>query len=42
MATSIPPHNLAEVIEAVKAYMLDENITTRELMRAGFSYKEDS
>ncbi len=33
MATSIPPHNLAEVIEAVKAYMLDENITTRELMR---------
>ena len=33
MATSIPPHNLAEVIEASKAYMLDENITTRELMR---------
>ncbi len=33
MATSIPPHNLAEVIEAAKAYMLDENITTRELMR---------
>ncbi len=33
MATSIPPHNLAEVIEATKAYMLDENITTRELMR---------
>ena len=33
MATSIPPHNLAEVIEAVKAYMLDENITIRELMR---------
>ncbi|MDE5938980.1 MAG: DNA topoisomerase 4 subunit A [Lachnospiraceae bacterium] len=33
MATSIPPHNLAEVIDAVKAYMLDENITTRELMR---------
>ncbi len=32
MATSIPPHNLAEVIDAVKAYMLDENITTRELM----------
>ncbi len=33
MATSIPPHNLAEVIEATKAYMLDENITTQELMR---------
>ncbi len=33
MATSIPPHNLAEVIEATKAYMLDETITTRELMR---------
>ena len=33
MATSIPPHNLAEVIDAMKAYMLDENITTRELMR---------
>ena len=33
MATSIPPHNLAEVIDATKAYMLDENISTRELMR---------
>ena len=33
MATSTPPHNLAEVIDATKAYMLDENITTRELMR---------
>ena len=33
MATSIPPHNLAEVLDAMKAYMLDENITTRELMR---------
>lgn len=33
MATSTPPHNLAEVINATKAYMLDENITTRELMR---------
>ena len=33
MATSIPPHNLAEVIDAAKAYMLDEHITTRELMR---------
>lgn len=33
MATSTPPHNLVEVIDAMKAYMLDENITTRELMR---------
>ena len=33
MATSIPPHNLGEVIDAMKAYMLDENITVRELMR---------
>lgn len=33
MATSIPPHNLGEVAEAVKAYMLDESITTEGLMR---------
>ncbi len=33
MATNIPPHNLAEVINATKAYMQDENITTGELMR---------
>jgi len=33
MATSIPPHNLAEVVDAMKAYMKDENISTRELMR---------
>ena len=33
MATSTPPHNLGEVIDAMKAYMLDENITTREFMR---------
>ncbi len=32
MATSIPPHNLHEVIEAEKAYMLDPEITTRGLM----------
>ncbi len=32
MATSIPPHNLAEVIDATKAYMLNENIGTKELM----------
>ncbi len=33
MATSTPPHNLSEVIDAMKAYMMDENITTAELMR---------
>ena len=33
MATSIPPHNLGEVVEAVKAYMKNENITTKGLMR---------
>jgi DNA gyrase subunit A len=33
MATSIPPHNLGEVIDAVKAYMQNEDITTKELMK---------
>ena len=33
MVTSIPPHNLCEVIDATKAYLNDENITTRELMK---------
>ena len=33
MATSIPPHNLREVIDAAKAYMKNPNITTKELMR---------
>lgn len=32
MATSIPPHNLIEVIDAAKAYMKNPDITTRELM----------
>ena len=32
MATSIPPHNLVEVIDSMKAYMMNENITTKELM----------
>ena len=32
MVTSIPPHNLGEIIDATKAYMLNENITTRELI----------
>lgn len=33
MATSIPTHNLSEVIDAVKAYMRKEEITTEELMQ---------
>lgn len=33
MATSIPPHNLIEVVDAVKAYMLDESITDEGLMK---------
>jgi len=33
MTTSTPPHNLAEVIDAMKAYMLDENFSTSELLR---------
>lgn len=33
MTTSIPPHNLSEVIDATKAYMLNEDITVKELMR---------
>ncbi len=33
MATSIPPHNLSEVIEATKAYMKDGTITTKGLMK---------
>ena len=33
MATSIPPHNLGEIIEATKAYMKDENVSTRALMK---------
>ena len=33
MATSIPTHNLGEVIDAVKAYMKNDEISTRQLMR---------
>ncbi len=33
MATSIPPHNLGEVIDAVKAYMKNSEISTRQLMK---------
>ncbi len=32
MATNMPPHNLVEVIEGVKAYMKNPEITTEELM----------
>ena len=41
MATSIPTHNLSEVIDAVKAYMKNNEITTKQLMKyikgSGFS-----
>lgn len=33
MVTSIPPHNLSEVVNAVKAYMMNPMITTEELMK---------
>ena len=33
MATSIPTHNLAEVIDAVKAYMKNDEISTKQLMK---------
>jgi len=33
MATSIPPHNLGEIIDATKAYMKDESITIKEIMK---------
>lgn len=33
MATSIPPHNLGEVIDSVIAYMKNNDITVQELMR---------
>ena len=42
MSTSIPPHNLGEVVDAVKAYIENPDITTEELMRympgTGFPY----
>ena len=33
MATSIPPHNLGEIIEAEKAFLKNPDITTEELMQ---------
>lgn len=33
MATSIPTHNLSEVIDAVQAYMKNDEISTKQLMR---------
>ena len=33
MATSIPPHNLGEVIDGVIAYMKNNQISTKELMK---------
>ncbi len=33
MSTSIPPHNLAEVVDAVKAYIQNQDISIGELMQ---------
>ena len=33
MTTSIPPHNLGEVIDAMKAYIENPEISTKQLMR---------
>ena len=33
MVTSIPPHNITEVIDATKAYIENPEITTKQLMR---------
>lgn len=33
MATSIPTHNLSEVIDAVKAYMKNDEVSTKQLMK---------
>ena len=33
MATSIPTHNLGKVIDAVKAYMKNDAVTTKQLMK---------
>ena len=33
MATSIPPHNLGEVINATNAYIENQNITIGQLMK---------
>ncbi len=33
MATNIPPHNLVEVIDAIEAFIDNENISVKELMK---------
>ncbi len=33
MVTSVPPHNLAEVAEAVKAFIRDDSMTSADLMK---------
>ncbi|MGR4000517.1 MAG: DNA gyrase subunit A [Alphaproteobacteria bacterium] len=33
MATSVPPHNLGEVVEACRAYIINPDISTDELMK---------
>ena len=39
MATNTPPHNLSEVIEAMKAYMRDEEISVKQLKGSGFPHR---
>jgi DNA gyrase subunit A len=34
MATNIPPHNLGEVVDAIKMYVADNDVTLTELMKA--------
>ena len=33
MATSIPPHNIGEVIEAVQAFIKDDSLSSKDLMK---------
>ena len=45
MATSIPPHNLGEVADAVKAYIKDSSISVKGLIalfeRTGLPHRRD-
>ena len=41
MVTSIPPHNLSEVIDGVKAYMRDPDINTEQMMQYRFHDNDD-
>ena len=44
MATSIPPHNLGEVIDATNAYISNPNISIAQLMKhvPGPDFQKDS